>query len=186
MYEISDDIILLASQGDLQSFEVIYRAMSGFVYNVALRITHNKEDAEEVTQEVFLTIYHKLQDFRLESSLKTWIYRVTVNCAINFGRKKTGINNKTNTYDDSAVEAMVEGDVQKEIEKEHTNKVVDNILSVLNLEQRACIVLRNIEGLSYEEIAEALNININTVRSRLKRAREKILSVKKQANYEYL
>ncbi|MCB9771614.1 MAG: RNA polymerase sigma factor [Candidatus Omnitrophica bacterium] len=186
MREITNDIILLASQGDLQSFEIIYKAMSGFVYNVALRIMNNREDAEEVTQEVFLTTYRKLQGFRLESSLKTWVYRITVNCAINFGRKKTVINNKIKTYDESAAEAMVEGDVQKEIEKEHTNKVVNNILSVLNLEQRVCVVLRNIEGLSYEEIAEALNININTVRSRLKRAREKILSLRKQVDYEYL
>ena len=66
---------------------LIYKDISGFVYNVAFRITGNKQDAEEVTQEVFLIIYHKLKNFRFQSSLKTWAYRITVNCAINHSKK---------------------------------------------------------------------------------------------------
>ena len=58
--DIADDILISASQGDLESFEEIYKRTAGFVYNVALRVVNNREDAQEVTQEVFLIIYHKL------------------------------------------------------------------------------------------------------------------------------
>ena len=68
----------------------------------------------------------------------------------------------------------------KNIEKEQQEKVISTLLKALNPDQRACVVLRSIEGLSYQEIAESLNININTVRSRLKRARETLLALRKE------
>jgi RNA polymerase sigma-70 factor (ECF subfamily) len=186
MQDIADDIIIQAAQGDLASFELIYKALAGFVYNVALRVGNSKEDAQEVTQEVFLIIHRKLPEFRQESSLKTWVYRITVNCAINASKKVSQMRNKTSEYDDSSKEAMVVGDVHKEMDKAHSSKIVEEILSLVNDEQRVCLVLRNMEGLSYEQIAQTLKISINTVRSRLKRAREKILATKRQTSYEYL
>ncbi len=185
MQEISNDIIIQAAEGNIAAFEMIYKATSSFVYNVALRITYNKEDAQEVTQEVFLIMHSKLKQFRGESSLKTWVYRIAVNCAINFARKTKGQKNSSVEYEDHLA-PRVEADVHKQIEKEHHHTAVDKILSSLNEEHRTCVILRNIEGLSYQQIAETLQININTVRSRLKRAREKILTTRKQADYEYL
>ncbi len=185
MQEISDDIIVQAAEGDISAFEMIYKVTSSFVYNVALKITFNREDAQEVTQEVFLIVHSKLKQFRGESSLKTWVYRIAVNCAINFARKTKGHKNSSVEYEDHLA-PRVEADVHKNIEKEHYDKAVDKILSSLNQEQRTCVILRNIEGLSYEQIAETLQININTVRSRLKRAREKILATRNQADYEYM
>ncbi len=185
MQDISDDIIVQASEGDLAAFEVIYKAMSGFVYNVALRIICNREDAQEVTQEVFLIMHQKLKEFRFESSLKTWMYRIAVNCALNSFRKTANLKNKFVEYEDTP-ETVIDSETHQAIEKEHFNTLVDKALSVLNPKQRACIVLRNIEGLSYEEIAKALGVNVNTVRSNLKRAREKMLFTHKRVDYEYL
>ncbi len=185
MQQIPDEIIAQAAEGDIAAFEMIYKATSSFVYNVALRIIANREDAEEVTQEVFLIMHQKLKEFRFESSLKTWAYRITVNCALNFSRKTKSQENSSVEYEDHLA-PRVDADVHKEIEKEHCDTAVDKILGSLNEEQRACVVLRNIEGLSYEQIAETLEVNINTVRSRLKRAREKILATRKRADYEYL
>ena len=87
MPEIAQEILKKASAGDLPSFEVIYKTMANSVYNIARRIVNNREDAQEVVQEVFLIIHQKLKSFRYESSLKTWIYRITVNYAINFAKK---------------------------------------------------------------------------------------------------
>ena len=85
-------------------------------------------------------------------------------------------------------EAYGEGSVLNEahvkIDQDHKEEIVAQLLEQLNTDQRACVVLRDMQGLSYEEIAQSLNININTVRSRLKRAREKLLSLKRQVNYE--
>src|SRR5277367_5771831 len=87
MEEITKDTLVKASQGDMQAFEDVYKASSSFVYNVAFRVVNNREDASEVAQEVFMIIYHKLKDFRFESSFKTWVYRITANYAINYAKK---------------------------------------------------------------------------------------------------
>ena len=83
----------------MQAFEEVYKASSSFVYNVALRVVNNTEDAREVTQEVFLIIYNKLKSFRFESSFKTWVYRITANYAINFAKKAS--RTKTVAFDEA-------------------------------------------------------------------------------------
>lgn len=182
MEDISKDTLIKASQGDMRAFEEVYKASSGFVYNVAFRVVNNREDALEVAQEVFMTIHHKLKDFRFESSFKTWVYRITANQAINFAKKNSRA--KTVPFEESFGEGAVLSDAQTQMDQEHQSQLVEKLLGELNPDQRACVVLRDIQGLSYEEIAQALNININTVRSRLKRSREKLLSLKAKVNYE--
>jgi RNA polymerase sigma-70 factor (ECF subfamily) len=182
MEDIAKDTLIKASQGDMQAFEEVYKASSSFVYNVALRVVNNREDALEVAQEVFMIIHNKLKDFRFESSFKTWAYRITANTAINYAKKNS--RTKTVPFEEAFGEGSVENDVEAQMDQEHQSKLVEQLLGELNPDQRACVVLRDIQGLSYEEIAQALNININTVRSRLKRSREKLLSLKKTVNYE--
>ena len=182
MEEIDKDTLIRASQGDRQAIEDVYKASSSFVYNVALRVVNNREDALEVAQEVFMVIYHKLKDFRFESSFKTWVYRVTANYAINFAKKLSRV--KTVPFEEDFGEGAVVNEAPAQMDQDHHKQLVENLLGQLNPDQRACVVLRDIQGLSYEEIAQALNININTVRSRLKRSREKLLSLSKQVDYE--
>ena len=184
MLDISNDILREAAQGNIQAFENVYKATANFVFNVAFRVVNNKEDAQEVVQEVYLMVYQKLKEFRFESSFKTWIYRITVNNAINFAKKNANARNKMNVYNEQLVAGSVPNDVHGDIEQEHHEKVVNRFLGAINPEQRACVVLRNVEGLSYQQIAETLQLNINTVRTRLKRAREKLLSLKKRVNDE--
>jgi RNA polymerase sigma-70 factor (ECF subfamily) len=185
MQDITRETLIKAREGDLESFEAVYNAASGFVYNVALRIVNNKEDAEEVAQEVFLSIYNKLKKFRFESSFKTWVYRITANSAINFAKKMSKIRNKTVRYEDASDVERLSAGHQDKTSVIDTSEMVKQLLGSLNPEQRACIVLRNIEGLSYAEIAKSLRININTVRSRLKRARERLLALK-EVGHEYM
>ena len=180
MEDIAKDILIRASQGDMQAFEDVYKASNSFVYNVAYRVVNNREDALEVAQEVFLIIYHKLKEFRFESSFKTWAYRITANYAINYAKKTARA--KTVPFEESFGEGSVVNDVQVQMDQEHQSQLIEKLLGELNPDQRACVVLRDIQGLSYEEIAQALNININTVRSRLKRSREKLLSLRKSVN----
>ena len=180
MQNISAEVIARASQGDMASFEELYKATASFVYNVALRVVNNRQDAEEVAQEVFLAVYRKLKDFRFEASFKTWVYRITVNRAINFSKKNSRMKMRTVEYDDRRSRKEVYNDVEEHIDKEERQQAVGELLATVNPVQRACVVLRDIQGLSYQEIAQALKININTVRSRLKRAREKMLAFKRE------
>jgi len=181
MLDISRTTIQKAAAGDIGAFEEIYRRTSGFVYNVAWRVTGNKEDAEEVGQNVFVTVYRKLSGFRFESSLKTWLYRITVNRALNYVKKTSRERSVTVSYDDALAHPDAGlGAAATPARKPADPQRIEQILEHLNPDQRACIVLRSIEGLSYQEIAQALNINVNTVRSRIKRARETLLSLRNE------
>ena len=174
MHEIPADILKKASEGDLSAFEAIYKEMGDFVYNVALRTVNNEEDAKDVTQEVFLVIYNKLKYFRFESSIKTWAYRITVNRAINMAKKRSREKMKAEVFEKEYRVASGTGSG-----KGKDMNMVEALLGSVDPDQRACLVLRNIEGLSYKEIADTLKININTVRSRLSRARERLLALRK-------
>lgn len=180
MDNITENIIIEASEGNTKAFESIYKAYSSFVYNVAFRVVNNIDEAQEVTQEVFLTVYHKLKSFKFKSSLKTWVCRTAVNMAIDYARKRSGVQDHTVLYEDKNKLNKTIDPVSENIEREQQEKTISTLLKALSPDQRACIVLRSIEGLSYQEIAESLNININTVRTRLKRAREKLIALRKE------
>lgn len=176
MENISTDILVAAAEGNMNAFEQIYKAASGFVYNIALRITNNGNDAEEITQDVFLKIYKNLKRFRFRASFRTWVYRIAVNTAISSYRKKIGEVRRRGDYDLALKTEAVASEVRSNADKEYNSSLVSRLLGILSPEQRACIVLREMEDLSYKEIARILKININTVRSRLKRARETIIA----------
>ncbi len=178
LQDITNEVLIKASEGDLESFEIIYRATAGFVYNVVYRIIYNRQDAEEVTQEVFLSIYHSLKNFRFRSSFKTWIYRIAVNYAINRYKKMARERDRKKEYYENLNPWQVFR--ESEIGSEDRAEVINLFLKALNPDQRACVVLRNIEGLSYRQIADTLKVNINTVRTRLKRARERLLAMRKE------
>jgi RNA polymerase sigma-70 factor (ECF subfamily) len=179
MEDIPRDILTRASRGDMEAFEHIYKAVSGFVFNVALRITNSSHDAEEVTQDVFMKVYKSLPAFEFRSSLRTWIYRITVNTAINSRKRISKEMDRRSDYDTAIKTQPAPETADARVNQTDQERAVASLLSVLNPEQRACVVLREIEGLSYQQISEALKININTVRSRLKRAREALLASRK-------
>jgi len=176
MQDIPEDLIIQAANGDMPAFEHIYNAFSGFVYNVAFRVSGNRENAEEITQDVFMKIYRNLGRFQFRSSFKTWIYRITANTAINLVKQRAGEESKKVEYNDAVQRKDAIGAAGRTGDEGRKRALLAALLGVLNPNQRACVVLRSVEGLSYEEIADTLKVNINTVRTRLKRAREKMLA----------
>ncbi|MFH1655668.1 MAG: RNA polymerase sigma factor [Candidatus Omnitrophota bacterium] len=176
MQDISLKILIQAATGNINSFEQVYKATADFVYSVALRVTNNAQDAEDVTQDVFLKIHKNLKSFQFRSSFKTWVYRITVNTAINVSKKTSKELNRRADFD-KLIQSQGDEPQEAAFDKEDNESQIKSLLDKLNPDQRVCIVLREIQGLSYEEIAKALKININTVRSRLKRARETLLTM---------
>ncbi len=176
MQEIPHDIVIDAAKGDIEAFEKIYKTASGYVYNIAYRIVNKREKAEEITQDVFIKIYDKLKYFQFRSAIKTWIYRITVNEAINANRKMSKESDKKTEFDEEILYKLSTDIIKERLDKEENEILIKRLLNFLNPKQRACIVLRDIEGLSYREMSNVLKININTVRSRLKRAREALLN----------
>lgn len=179
MHDIPDDVLKKAAGGDIGAFEVIYKAFAGFVYNVAYGVLRNAGEAEEVVQEVFPNAYRQLRFFRSQSSVKTWIYRITVNCAINRYKKIARETEKQKEYGNNFNAGVLSGAPESAGDSESRRAVIDGFLDMLNPDQRACVVLRNVEGFSYRQIADALKVNINTVRTRLARAREKMIALRK-------
>lgn len=176
MINVPNELIQKAASGDMAAFEEMYRLTSGFVYAVSYRITHSRADAQEAAQDVFVKLHANLGKFREGTSFGAWIYRITVNTAINYYNRNKRKHAREMDLEEIVESAGALGDVEKDLHKEDSEKRAAELLDSLNADHRACIVLREIEGLSYEEIADALKININTVRSRIKRARTAMMA----------
>lgn len=176
MKHIEPELVTKAAGGDMAAFEEIYVRTSGFVYGIALRVLGDRSEAEDVTQEVFIRVYRNLKGFGFRSSLSTWLYRITMNATLNARRRYSRDADRRVEYNDETHGPAQGPDQSEKASRLEREKALAKLLENLSPEHRACIVLREIEDLSYEEMADVLHININTVRSRLKRAREALMA----------
>ena len=180
--ELSDDALLVdrAKNGDANAYGTLVEKYSSFVYRTIFYDIKNHEDAEDIAQDVFIKAYGALNGFRYDSEFSTWLYRICKNAVYDYVRKAN--RNKTisvsdRTYDD---ENEKEADIpdrsgtyepEKQVLSRETTRLVREAISDLSDEHREVIVLREIEGYSYAEIADMLSLEEGTVKSRLSRAR---------------
>lgn len=165
--------------GDPEAFSQVYRDYETTVYNLALRMSGDPFDAADLTQEVFLRVYRHLGKFRGKSSLKTWIFRVALNhCRSRLKRRRQP--------EQWPLEA--DGETEREIADERRGPVertlawdakrrVERALAQVPMPFREAVVLCDVEGMAYDEIAEVLGVRIGTVRSRIARGRRKLKEV---------
>ncbi len=173
-------VIRRVQRGDANAFEYLVAAYEKNVYNLALRMTGSPEDAEDMAQEAFLKAYSSLGSFRGDSKFSVWLYRIVSNVCLDFLRKQK----KTQSFslsmeDDDGEEAELElPDLsslpEEELEKKLTREAVRRGLAQLPEDARQILLLREIQGLSYEEIGETLGLEPGTVKSRIFRARKKL------------
>lgn len=160
-----------AKKGEMAAFESLVTAYERRVYSLALRTTGSEADAADITQEVFLRAYRSLDAFRGESGFSTWLYRITVNLCVDLARK----NNPVESLDDEqALEAPeTRGAYQPEtaLANSELRRELDAALSLVSEEHRKIVILRDVAGMSYADIAAALELEEGTVKSRLARAR---------------
>ena len=179
-----EDLFLLAKKGDGRAFEQIVLQTERAVYNLALSIVKKKEDAEDVTQETYLRLWRAASELKLEGSLKLYILRTARNLALDLIRK----NSKRQETDTVILDAEGEFEIDiaddspdsrpdesylRKIEKEVVRQSIEELPSAA----REIIVLRDIEGLSYTEIAEMLGLAEGTLKSKLFRARERLRKI---------
>ncbi len=176
--DIPEDIIRRAQAGDVRAFEEVYRRYGRDVYAISLRILANTSDAQDVTQDVFVTLFRKLKDFRFKAALRTWIYRVAINAALNCRKKRARTAGRQVNLEDYPAAGAGAPEAQNQADNEARMRLAAALMDRLNPGQKACLVLRSIEGMSYREIAQTLNIGINTVRSRIRRARLTLLALR--------
>ena len=158
--------------GDQSAFERIVKTYQDRIYNLCRYLLGNSQDAEDAAQDVFIKAYRKLKDFRPESSLYTWLYRIGVNTCLDHKRKYRPEPLK----DQSLVEGLLsaEPSPERSYQSKEIGQAIQAALAQLPKNSRAVIVLKEIEGLSYEEMAEVLNTSIGTVKSRISRARKEL------------
>lgn len=160
-------------KGDLAAFEEIYRTHSPRLYSVALRMLGNPADAEDMLQEIFLSAHRKLEGFRGEAALGTWLYRLTMNQCLDYLRSRTARTNQmTGTLDDE----IGLSDVSSRGIAERTVASIDLERAVAQLPEgaRAAFVLHDVEGLEHREVAEVLGVAEGTSKSQVHKARLKL------------
>ena len=179
-----EDSALIAGlrAGDECAYEILIQRFEQPVYNLVSRLVDNSADAADVTQEVFLKVFRKVGGFRSESSLKTWVYRIAVNEARNQRRWFTRHRGKEIGLEPAESNAQGPQDwlcdpgrspYQTALDQE-THALIESALQKVSPNYRAAVVLREVEGLSYEEISEVLDVSLGTVKSRILRGRESL------------
>jgi RNA polymerase sigma-70 factor (ECF subfamily) len=164
-------------------FEELFQNFHGMVFQLAYRVLGDREEALDLAQEVFLIVFRRMDRFRGESSLKTWIYRITINLTANRCRWWNRLRRRGTVSLDAHLSMNDDRDLTETLQADDDSPEVSLLLkeereqierSILRLpiQQRIAIVMRDIEGLSYEEIAHATHASLGTVKSRIARARE--------------
>lgn len=166
--------------GDANAFETLVLEYEKNVYNIALRMTGNSEDAADMTQEAFIKAYNSLQSFRGDSKFSVWLYRIVSNVCLDFLRSRNRRPTVSlSVEDDDGEDAQL--DVADEsqspellLDRKLTRESVRRGLDSLPPDYRQILLLREIQGMSYDEIAQALGLEVGTVKSRIFRARKRL------------
>ncbi len=167
------ELLERARKGDSEAFGVLVERYQRRVANVALAVVHNQEDALELAQETFIRAYENLDKFESRSSFSTWLYRIAANLAIDFWRREGRHVVLRGEDAENELQRMPteRGDSYKAASRSELSARLSKALEELTPEHRAVILLREVEGLSYDEISEVLQIPRGTVMSRLHYAR---------------
>jgi RNA polymerase sigma-70 factor (ECF subfamily) len=177
VYESDRDLAERHRYGDDAAFEEVYGRYAEMVYNLALRLAGDPEEAADLTQEIFFRVFRHLARFRGGSSLKTWIYRVALNhCRSRLGRRRPPTDSLTAEPGEAPrpEPADPRRDPEERAMAGDEGRRVVAALARLPAPFREAVVLRDLEELSYQEIAEVLATRIGTVRSRIARGREQL------------
>jgi RNA polymerase sigma-70 factor (ECF subfamily) len=186
-----DDSILVRQcrQGDSEAMERLIRKYQSRIYNIILRMCANPDDAAELTQETFVKIIEKIEGFQGRSSFYTWAFRIAVNLTINYCKKNVklrlrSLDAQQDEHNEQARQQLKEylsddslPDPATVAQNKELCELAVKSLMKLDEDQKAVVVLRDIEGMSYAQIAEVLDIELGTVRSRLSRARSNLREI---------
>jgi len=172
-------LVELARRGDRDAFGILVRRHQNRAFNLAYQMVRNREDALDIAQEAFARAFASLPAFKGEASFTTWLHRIVVNLAIDSLRRKhrageTVYNDTQAAPEEQGAEPSAPDDPAAVLESKQVRALLAQGIAQLPPAQRAVLILREIEGLSYEEISRAVGCNIGTVMSRLFYARRKL------------
>ena len=171
------ELVVRTCSGDTDAFAVLVQRHQDYIYNAALHMVGSAQQAEDVAQEVFLKAFRGLRGVRQRAKFSTWLYGIMVNCVRSHWRRvrrrpdPVSLDGNPNTDNPSPDPASPDGGPLSESVRREEVEMVRRAIAGLASGFREVIVLRDIEGLSYEELAQTLDVPLGTVKSRLFRAR---------------
>ena len=175
-------IVRKVLKGDTNAFETLVLEYEKNVYNIALRMTGNSEDASDMTQEAFIKAFNSLQSFRGDSKFSVWLYRIVSNVCLVFLRSRNrrptvSLSVEDDDGEDTQLDVADESQSPELLlDRKLTRESVRRGLDSLPPDYRQILLLREIQGFSYEEISKALDLEVGTVKSRIFRARKRLCS----------
>ncbi|HHY83882.1 MAG TPA: sigma-70 family RNA polymerase sigma factor, partial [Clostridiales bacterium] len=186
MMENEKKLLAKAKKGDIEAFEKLVENYQKKAFNIAYRMMGDYDDANDMTQEAFIRVYKSIKNFKEQSSFSTWIYRIITNVCLDELRKRKNASvvsiDEDVKLDDSDVKRQIESDgptPEETAERNELKRLVGDAIKDLSDEHRAVIVLRDLRGFSYEEIAGILKCPEGTVKSRISRARQALKDILK-------
>jgi RNA polymerase sigma-70 factor (ECF subfamily) len=167
------ELVLLCQRHESAAFNELVVRHQDRIFGAIARFCGNAEDAADIAQRAFINAFRKISEFKNDSAFSTWIYRIAFNQAISFRRenRRPALSIDASKDDERGVEPSVDVNPTEKLEGEETQKKVQQALELLEEGDRQIILLKDLQGHSYEEIAAVLQIPKGTVRSRLHRAR---------------
>lgn len=182
--ESDETLIERTLQGDLAAFERLVERHRGIVFRVATRIV-GPDDAEDVSQDAFLRAFHRLGQYRGAATFRTWLLQITQNTALN---TLTRARRRPTEMVDDSPEAADRDPVRQpvtELERRERQHRLELKLRTLRPEYRSLLVLRDLEGLSYSEISDVLEMPLGSVKGRLHRARDELIELLRNNTYDW-
>jgi len=179
---IDQQLVVRVQKGDKSAFDLLVRKYQHRIAKLVSRYVYDRSEVEDVTQEAFIKAYRAIKGFRGESAFYTWLYRIAINTAKNYlvaqGRRPSIADVETEDAESSDFGAGTNlrdaTTPERQMLADEIGHTVERVLATLPEDLRTAVTLREIDGLSYEEIAEVMDCPIGTVRSRIFRAREAI------------
>jgi RNA polymerase sigma-70 factor, ECF subfamily len=171
MQEIPIQILEKAKNGSLSAFEQILFYYEKNIFNYLYKLTNHRQTAEDLTQETFIKLYKNLPKINLEENFKAWVYKIATNTARDYWRKQKG-QKELFVESPEDFETIGAEDAYYELELEENSKEIETALSQLKPEYKTVLLLYYAKELSYAEVAENLNIPINTIKTYLHRAKK--------------
>ncbi|MBP3886498.1 MAG: RNA polymerase sigma factor [Cellulosilyticum sp.] len=190
-YLVQDEknLIVAASKGDLQAFEKLICMHEKKIYNICLRLLKEPDEAYDATQEVCIKVWRNLAHFKGDAKLATWIYRIATNTCLDLLRQRKKRQEEIPIYENEETHSeqgsICWEDLSTHMSEKEAISVLWQGIKELPTDYRTIIVLRDIEGYAYDEIAKYLEISIGTVKSRLSRARIKLKHILEQNKEPY-
>ncbi len=179
MPDAEHELILKSQQGDVAAFEALIKQHQVVAYNVALRILGNQEDAKDAAQEALIKVFKNISKFKAEAQFSTWLYRIVVNTCNDYLRKERSrqhfsLDQEMETSDGTLKREVADDRMapEKVYEANSLREKVHLAIQRLPEQQRTVVILRDIEGMSYEVIASMLDLPVGTVKSRINRGRD--------------